>query len=181
MLFFTQSKKDEQPITKLTHGREIAQYCKTRIAELEAVIPVLELYAVRGYYAYNPNRRAARQIELFKAILAQIESKESEQFVAQNVKRLAEGPILVPYGRDILSIMRTGKPVLPSELSEIAQFLEKEKKEAEAERIRLGIQRKAREKQELEKKVQAEKQAKLAQLAEQTGIPLDKLQQLKGS
>lgn len=178
MLFFAQSKKDEPPTTKLTHSREIAEYCKTRIAQIEAVVPVLDLYSVRGYVAFSPHRRAARQVEQFKHILSQIEGQESEQLIAQNVKNLAASPILVPYGRDILSIMRTGKQVLPLELEGIAEYLEKEKREAEAARIRLGIQRKEKAKLEEQAKIEAEKRAKREALAAEIGVSPEKLENL---
>jgi hypothetical protein len=174
--FFTKSEiAPEVPAASLAHGHALKNRCQHWIDELTPEIPILELYAVGGYYAFSPARRAANQVKRLRDIIAQIDSGDKPS----NIALLIKSPVLEPFRRDLEHVWETGQTLFPDNLAQVSAWLEAEKEREKQKQAELAVQRRQREKQEAQKKIEDEKRTKLSKLAEETGIPLDTLEKLK--
>ncbi|HEX9677410.1 hypothetical protein [Nitrososphaera sp.] len=157
--------------SKIDHEKEIVQYCKTRISQLEAIKPILELWAVAGYYAFSPHKRCQSQIEMLKSIIEQLE-KEPTEHQRKNVEWLSRSNKIVPFGRDIRSILETGRQVLPEALAMISGFLAEENRRKKLEQAQREHERNKQQKIDRQAKIEDEKRRRREALEAELGISL---------
>lgn len=160
------------------HEREIRAYCEKRIAELEAHMPVLELYRTGGFgWSYKPAGVANRQIEALKNVLEQLGNQESIEVKTANINHISKLDSISPFGRDVRAILENGQPELPEKLGDVSVFLHSEKLKREAMERQMQAERSARAKQEKRRRqdLEASQAEERQKLAEKLGIDPKKL------
>lgn len=179
-MLFTKSNSPEAPKASLSHGQALKERCQHWINELTPEIPVLELFVMRGYYAFNPAKHAANQCERMRNIIDQIDNGE-KHLQATNIPRLIDNTVLRKFKPDLEQVWKTGEPLFPDDLSKVSAFLDEQEREAEVKRIRESIARKARLQKELAEKAKAEQKQKRDRMAAELGISPDALEKMKGA
>ena len=170
MQFFAKLKtaSDELVHDKLGLAKEIAQHW---IDEIKPTIFILKLYRVKSYTSFSPDKRALNQIERLRNII-RIVDEGNPEYRENNILNLARNIILQPFGRDIESVILTGKPILPRSITDISEFLAAEEAQRKKADVEKAVAQNRKSKMTKIAAIEDEKRKKREALEAELGVKL---------
>lgn len=173
MIFGSAPTTQAQTTNRQDSLLQIKEYLAMRKSQIEALVPALDALQ-KEYFQRNgfttPGDYARKQVQLIDSIIDSINRGESEKTVIYNLREMFSRIELRLFEQDIKSLIESGRTVLPSELAEIPQYLNRQVSDHEAQQAIAKQKEKERLKRVAVAKLEAEKQLRRKRLAEEFGL-----------